>query len=130
MCAKPTPRSSAPSIDSGGRVLAEFWAPWCVQCGPMAGVVERVAETLPEDVAVLKVSVEDASVADAYSVSALPAVTLLRLRPRREVDQRLQARARADRGAPATPLLSDASTMSGRPVTLMALIDKAKEGAK
>ncbi len=63
-------------IDSGGRVLAEFWAPWCVQCGPMAGVVERVAETLPEDVAVLKVSVEDESVASAYSVSALPALTL------------------------------------------------------
>jgi thioredoxin 1 len=63
-------------IESGGRVVVEFWAPWCVQCGPMAGVVERVAETLPEDVAVLKVSVEDESVASAYSVSALPALTL------------------------------------------------------
>jgi len=63
-------------LDSGGRVVVEFWAPWCVQCGPMAGVVERVAETLPEDIAVLKVSVEDASVAETYSVSALPAVTL------------------------------------------------------
>jgi thioredoxin 1 len=63
-------------IDAGGRVLAEFWAPWCVQCGPMAGVVERVAETLPDDVAVLKVSVEDEAVAEAYSVSALPALTL------------------------------------------------------
>jgi thioredoxin 1 len=63
-------------IESGGRVVVEFWAPWCVQCGPMAGVVERVAETLPEDVAVLKVSVEDESVAETYSVTALPAVSL------------------------------------------------------
>jgi thioredoxin-like negative regulator of GroEL len=63
-------------IDLGGRVLAEFWAPWCVQCGPMASVVERLAETLPEDVAVLKVSVEDADVAAEFGVSALPAVSL------------------------------------------------------
>ena len=50
-------------IEGGGRVLAEFWAPWCVQCGPMTSVVERLAETLPDDVSVLKVSVADAEVA-------------------------------------------------------------------
>ena len=63
-------------IAGGGRLLVEFWAPWCVQCGPMASVVERVAETLPEDVSVLKVSVEDEAVADEFGVSGLPAVSL------------------------------------------------------
>jgi thioredoxin-like negative regulator of GroEL len=63
-------------IESGRRLLVEFWAPWCVQCGPMAGVVERVAETLPPDVSVLKVSVEDEAVAAEYDVQALPAVAL------------------------------------------------------
>jgi thioredoxin 1 len=70
------PEELRAEIASGGRLLVEFWAPWCVQCGPMAGVVERVAESLPEDVAVLKVSVEDEAVADEYSVSGLPAVSL------------------------------------------------------
>jgi thioredoxin-like negative regulator of GroEL len=42
----------------------------------MAGVVERVADSLPEDVSVLKVSAEDEAVADEWSVSSLPAVAL------------------------------------------------------
>ena len=56
--------------------MVEFWAPWCVQCGPMASAVERVADGLPEDVSVLKVSVEDGAVADEWSVTSLPAIAL------------------------------------------------------
>ena len=57
-------------------MLVEFWAPWCVQCGPMDGVVERLAATLPDDVSVLKVSVEDTAIAEVYEVSSLPALQL------------------------------------------------------
>jgi thioredoxin 1 len=64
------------AIAAGGRLLVEFWAPWCVQCAPMERVVERVAQTLPPDVAVLKVSVEDEAVAEEFSVDALPALQL------------------------------------------------------
>lgn len=63
-------------VASGGRLLVEFWAPWCVQCGPMAAVVERVAERLPDDVQVLKVSVEDERVAEEFDIMALPALCL------------------------------------------------------
>ena len=82
------------AIADGGRLLVEFWAPWCVQCGPMAGVVERVAQALPADVSVLKVSVEDESVADEFDVAGLPALTLF-------VDGRAQARLSGFRRAPA-----------------------------
>ncbi len=64
------------AIGAGGRLLVEFWAPWCTQCAPMARVVDRVAQALPADVRVLKVSVEDASVAEEYEVDALPALQL------------------------------------------------------
>ena len=63
-------------IEAGGRVMVEFWAPWCVQCRPMASAVERVADRLPEDVSILKVSVEDEAVADEWSVTSLPAIAL------------------------------------------------------
>lgn len=42
----------------------------------MATVVERLAATLPADVSVLKVNVEEATVADDYDVSSLPALQL------------------------------------------------------
>lgn len=64
------------TIESEKRVLVEFWAPWCVQCGPMARVVERFVEDLPADIAVLKVSLEDETIADDYGVMSLPAICL------------------------------------------------------
>lgn len=64
------------AIESEKRVLVEFWAPWCVQCGPMARVVERFVDDLAVDVAVLKVSLEDETIADEYGLMSLPAICL------------------------------------------------------
>jgi thioredoxin 1 len=63
-------------IESEKRVLVEFWAPWCVQCGPMGRVMERFVEDVASDVAVLKVSLEDEAIADEYGLMSLPAVCL------------------------------------------------------
>jgi thioredoxin-like negative regulator of GroEL len=42
----------------------------------MARVVERFAEDLADDVAVLKVNLEDESIADDYGLMSLPAICL------------------------------------------------------
>ncbi len=63
-------------LESEKRVLVEFWAPWCVQCGPMGRVVERFVEDLAADVAILKVSLEDEAIADEYGLMSLPAMCL------------------------------------------------------
>ncbi|MGB9112947.1 MAG: thioredoxin domain-containing protein [Acidimicrobiales bacterium] len=62
------------ALGSERRVLVEFWAPWCVQCGPMARVVERFVADVADDVAVLKVSLEDEAIADEYDLMSLPAI--------------------------------------------------------
>ncbi|MDQ3400889.1 MAG: thioredoxin domain-containing protein [Chloroflexota bacterium] len=56
-------------------MLVEFWAPWCTQCRPMANVVERLADELPEDVRVLKLNVEEhGDAAREHSVRSLPSL--------------------------------------------------------
>ena len=63
------------AIANDERVLAEFWATWCAQCGPMAHVVERLAESLPLDVRIMKIDVsqhEDA--AAEHQILSLPAL--------------------------------------------------------
>jgi thioredoxin 1 len=64
------------ALEAHARVLAEFWAPWCSQCGPMTRVVERFSVELPGDVNVVKVSVEEDGVADEYGIMNLPAMCL------------------------------------------------------
>jgi thioredoxin 1 len=57
-------------------VLVEFWAPWCVRCGPMARVVERFVDDLSPEVTVLKVNLEDESIAEDYGLMSLPSIGL------------------------------------------------------
>lgn len=63
-------------IARGGPVLVDFRADWCMQCGPQANVLERVAPAY-DKVSFVSVDVgTDPGVADEYGVSGLPALLL------------------------------------------------------
>jgi thioredoxin len=68
-------------------VIVDFWAPWCVQCKAMTGIVERLAAALDKRATVLTIDTEAyPAVAERYEVQTLPSILLLR---RGEVRRRI-----------------------------------------
>lgn len=64
-------------LDVKGKVLVDFWAPWCGPCQMLGPVLEEIGEDLGDKVKVVKVNVdEENTLASQYNVSAIPTVIL------------------------------------------------------
>ena len=60
-------------------LLLGFKAPWCPQCGPQRGVVERVRGRFHDRIRFAYLDLAaDESAAEAFSIRALPALILFR----------------------------------------------------
>ena len=64
-------------MDYNGKVLIDFWAPWCNPCRMLGPIIEEVAEKVT-DVKICKVNVDDeAELAQMFHVTSIPLVVIM-----------------------------------------------------
>ncbi|MGI5900749.1 MAG: thioredoxin family protein [Christensenellales bacterium] len=84
------------AIRSKGRILMNFWAPWCAPCRAFAPVIDSIAKDDYEDLKVCNVNVEEEpEIASVFNVMRVPTLVVMEggltlatsvgFRPRHEV---------------------------------------------
>ena len=67
-----------PTVEKGGIVLVDFWAPWCGPCRAFAPTFEALAEANP-DVTFAKVNTdEEQELAGSFQIRSIPTLMVFR----------------------------------------------------
>ncbi|MFH1714748.1 MAG: thioredoxin [Elusimicrobiota bacterium] len=62
-----------------GIALIDFWAPWCAPCQMISPIIENIAGSYKDDLAVYKINTdENPEVSSKYKVTGIPTLVLFK----------------------------------------------------
>ncbi|MDR2108577.1 MAG: thioredoxin [Coriobacteriales bacterium] len=74
-----TDNFDATVLESDKPYLVDFWAEWCGPCRALGPVIEELADSYPDKLAVGKLNVDDnRAIASRYNVMSIPTVILFK----------------------------------------------------
>lgn len=65
------------TISGGGKVLVDFWAPWCGPCRMQTPILEKLSSDASVNAKICKVNVdENGPIAQKYGIASIPTIIL------------------------------------------------------